>query len=63
MLPHVLAMIAVWVGLLVPAAADSPPAEIHSKHWIHGYPLGAPATNDFIIREPPLLSTRNAGPC
>ena len=30
--------------------ADNP--EIHSKHWIHGYPLGTPASNDLIIRNP-----------
>ena len=33
------------------------PPEIHCKHFIHGYPLGAPATNDTIIRECYALSS------
>lgn len=33
------------------AQPTHPPPEIHCKHFIHGYPLGAPATNDLIIRD------------
>ena len=34
--------------------------EIHSKHWLFGYPLGTPATNDLIIRDIYALSSNDA---
>lgn len=37
-------------GLLV-NAAGAQPLEIHSKHFLKGYPLGTPASNDLIIRD------------
>lgn len=39
-------------------AAGAPP-EIHCKHFFYGYPLGAPATNDLIIREIYALSSND----
>lgn len=41
------------------AQPTSPPMEIHSKHWLFGYPLGAPATNDLIIRDIYALSSND----
>ena len=41
----------------ISAAADPP--EIHSKHWLHGYPLGTPTTNDLIIRDIYALSSND----
>ncbi|MDZ7772998.1 MAG: DNA/RNA non-specific endonuclease [Balneolaceae bacterium] len=32
-------------------AAAAQPLEIHSKHFIKGYPIGTPASNDLIIRD------------
>jgi len=36
-----------------------PVAEIHSKHFLHGYPLGAPSSSDLIIRECYALSAND----
>ncbi len=33
--------------------------EVHSKHWIHGVPLGTPVTNDLIIRDSYALSSND----
>ena len=33
--------------------------EIHCKHFIYGYPLGTPATNDMIIRDIYALSSND----
>ncbi len=33
--------------------------EIHAKHFFHGYPAGAPATNDLIIRDLYALSSND----
>ena len=35
------------------------PLEIHTKHWLFGYPLGTPATNDLIIRDIYALSSND----
>ena len=40
-------------------AVSAVPLEIHSKHWIFGYPLGTPATNDLIIRDIYALSSND----
>jgi len=42
-----------------PISSNAPPIEIHSKHWIHGYPLGTPSTNDLIIRDIYALSSND----
>lgn len=39
--------------------AQSPPPEIHCKHFVYGYPLGVPATNDLIIRDCYALSSND----
>lgn len=55
-----LLMIAVTVeSAAQPAIPTSPPMEIHSKHWIFGYPLGTPLTNDLIIRDVYALSSND----
>ena len=60
-----LAAVLTVVGLVTvyPLAASAqpagPPPEIHCKHFIHGYPLGAPATNDLIIRDLYVLSSND----
>ncbi len=35
------------------------PPEIHCKHFIHGYPLGSPPSNDLIIRDLYALSSND----
>jgi len=35
------------------------PMEIHSKHWLYGYPVGTPVTNDLIIRDSYALSSND----
>ena len=52
------------LGLLCPPdfqalAEDQAPPEIHCKHFIHGYPLGAPAGNELIIRDLYALSSND----
>ena len=54
-----LATIAVAVLYGQPVPDDPPPPEIHCKHFIHGYPLGAPATNDLIVRDVYALSSND----
>jgi endonuclease G len=34
--------------------------EIHTKHWIFGYPYGAPESNDLIIRDYYALSSNDS---
>jgi endonuclease G, mitochondrial len=34
-------------------------AEIHCKHFLHGYPLGAPPSNDLIVRQCYALSAND----
>ena len=41
------------------AQPPAPPAEIHCKHFIHGYPLGTPTSNDLIIRDLYALSSND----
>jgi endonuclease G len=42
------------------AQVPAPPSpEIHCKHFIYGYPLGAPSTNDMIIRDVYALSSND----
>lgn len=35
------------------------PAEIHCKHFLYGYPLGSPESNDLIVRDCYALSTND----
>lgn len=39
-------------------AEDQNP-EIHSEHFLHGYPADAPATNDLVIRDSYALSSND----
>lgn len=52
-----------FIGLYFTQTAGQPPPtsppEIHCKHFIYGYPLGAPATNDLIIRDLYALSSND----
>ena len=40
-------------------ATEFPKLEIHSDHWIGGYPLGMPESNDLIIRRIYALSNND----
>lgn len=40
--------------------ANSQYFEIHCKHFIYGYPLGSPITNDLIIRDSYALSSNDS---
>jgi len=40
-------------------SAQAEPMEIHSNHWVFGYPLGMPATNDLVIRNSYALSNND----
>ena len=45
--------------LQVNGQTPSSAPEIHCKHFIYGYPLGAPSTNDLIIRDIYALSSND----
>ena len=54
-----------WTGsilflafIIVPIVNAEPP-EIHCKHFIYGYPLGTPESNDLIIRDLYALSSND----
>jgi len=51
--------IIICISLFVPLYASAEPMEIHSKHWLFGYPKGTPATNDLIIRDSYALSSND----
>ena len=56
----VLTVLLCTLGLCLKDAITQPavhPPEIHCKHFVYGYPLGAPASNDLIIRD--LYALRN----
>jgi endonuclease G len=44
--------------LFWPATVSAQP-EIHSKHWLFGYPTGGPTTNDLVIRDLYALSSND----
>lgn len=53
------------IALLVPALLvaiplESQHPEIHTKHFLHGYPAGVPETNDLVIRDVYALSSNDA---
>lgn len=56
---HRLVLVAFACAMLVPRAAVSQHPEIHSEHFLHGYPFGAPATNDLVIRDIYALSSND----
>lgn len=43
----------------VPAAASARDAELHTFHCLHGCPVGAPGTNDVVVREIYTLSSND----
>jgi len=53
----VFVMLVLVVFSSIPVAAQ--PMEIHSKHWLYGYPMGTPVTNDLIIRDSYALSSND----
>lgn len=53
----VLVLVALWCW---PATAAAQDLEIHSEHFVHGRPLGSPATNDLIIRDLYALSSNDS---
>lgn len=54
-------MICLLSVLIQPFASQAQPVpEIHCKHFYFGYPLGAPATNDLIIRDIYALSSNDS---
>jgi len=40
--------------------SDPVPLEIHCKHFLYGYPLGTPPSNDLIVRDCYALSSNDA---
>ncbi len=54
-----LRVVLVIVGVFSAFSAFAEPMEIHSHHWLYGYPLGTPATNDLIIRHSYAMSTND----
>jgi endonuclease G len=54
-----LAAIVLFLALVTPAAFAQHP-EIHSEHFLLGYPAGTPATNDLILRDIYALSSNDA---
>lgn len=43
----------------VPAVASARDAELHTFHCLHGCPVGAPGTNDVVVREIYTLSSND----
>ena len=39
--------------------SNPPPPEIRCKHFIYGYPLGTPESNDLLIRDSYAMSTND----
>ena len=52
-------IVLVIVGLLSSFSALAEPMEIHSYHWLYGYPQGTPPSNDLIIRHSYAMSTND----
>lgn len=52
-------ILVVMFGILGAFSVCAEPMEIHSKHWLYGYPLGTPVTNDLIIRDSYALSSND----
>jgi endonuclease G len=50
-------VIAAALAIAAPVAADAADGELHTFHCLFGCPLGAPATNDTIVREIYTLSS------
>jgi hypothetical protein len=61
---HVLTIITLSVVPVSTARAPGPTIvppllETHGKHFLYGYPLGTPASNDVIVRDPYALSSND----
>lgn len=56
----VLASALVASSLLLPSAANADQAEVHTFHCLHGCPVGAPASNDLVVREIYTLSSNDS---
>lgn len=56
-------LLACAIGFFIPRAGSQPPTppppEIFCKHFLHGYPLGTPPSNDLIIRDCYALSSND----
>ena len=58
----VAALLLCWLLVCLTNLAAQPTVsrpEIYCKHFLHGYPLGVPATNDLIIRDLYALSSND----
>lgn len=49
----------IYLSSLTAQPTSPAPMEIHCKHFIYGYPLGTPTTNDLIIRDLYVLSSND----
>lgn len=54
-----LATVVLFLAWSAPAASGQHP-EIHSEHFLHGYPAGALATNDLVLRDIYALSSNDS---
>ena len=57
--PIVLAAAFLWSLIVPPGNTFAQHPEIHCKHFLYGYPAGAPSTNDLIIRDLYALSSND----
>lgn len=46
-----LAMAMVAGPIVTPGMVQARESELHTFHCLHGCPIGAPATNDIVVRE------------
>jgi endonuclease G len=53
------ASLIVWTACTTPAAGQQRQSELHTFHCLHGCPIGAPATNDVVVREIYTLSSND----
>lgn len=54
------ALLLLGLGDPDPLSSQTPHPEIHSPHFLYGYPVGAPPTNDLIIRPIYALSSNDS---
>lgn len=52
-------VLAIAVGTVLAATAEARESELHTFHCLQGCPIGAPATNDVIVREIYTLSSND----
>lgn len=53
------ATLTIAFACLVVAPLEAQHPEIHTKHFLHGYPAGVPETNDLVVREIYALSSND----